>query len=271
MKQIPGWFTSLLSVEKLSFRNNRLVKVTPDLAKLKSVTALDAGGNLLKEFPAVLCKMHHVRHVVLDNNQIASIIPEVEQLAASLETLDLACNHLQEIPAFIYDFGVLAVLDVSGNKIAKLQQALGKLVSLNSLSFADNLLDELPVELGLLTNLEHLTWRGNRLRAPPEICDGLFSVRTPTVNPRGADRTIKYFERLYKASTRHMLMLDGFGLSTFPHELMLISTLTELSLKGNALKKLPPNIGGLVYLKKLNLENNELEALHPSLGKLTHL
>ena len=88
---------------------------------------------------------------------------------------------------FIYDFGVLATFDVTGNKITKLQQALGKLVSLTSLSFADNLLDELPLELGLLTKLQHLSWRGNRLRVPPEICDGVFSVCTPTpstLNPQ---------------------------------------------------------------------------------------
>jgi len=106
-------------------------------------------------------------------------------------------SHLIRVlrAGFIYDFGVLATFDVSGNKITTLHQALGKLVSLTSLLFADNLLDELPLELGLLTKLEHLSWRGNRLRVPPEICDGLFSVRTPTENPRGADRTIKYFER----------------------------------------------------------------------------
>ena len=44
MQQIPAWMTSLNNVEELTFRDNQLAKLAPELAKLKHLQSLDCGG-----------------------------------------------------------------------------------------------------------------------------------------------------------------------------------------------------------------------------------
>jgi len=73
-----------------------------------------------------------------------------------LESLNLSRNCLDELPIPFFEvFGQLKVLNLSHNRIRRLNEEFGGLVNLRRLDISNNLLKRLPLSFA---NLEHLEW-----------------------------------------------------------------------------------------------------------------
>ncbi|KAI5679742.1 hypothetical protein M9H77_00969 [Catharanthus roseus] len=133
----------------------RNLKSIPGDVWTVSVGVLDLRHNLIRECPARIAQWHHLRHLLLDANDISDETISWEGLASLkyLGILSLNQNHLQTVPS-----------------------TLGAMTSLRKLEVGNNELKCLPAEIGLLTKLEVLKANNNRLRIVPESIGGCISL-----------------------------------------------------------------------------------------------
>jgi leucine-rich repeat protein SHOC2 len=82
--------------------------------------------------------------------------------------VNLANNHLKEIPGQLYAIDGLRELNVAGNKINALQSDIRIWTALETLSINENELRHLPAEINELKCLRRLYLNGNRLEYLPD-------------------------------------------------------------------------------------------------------
>ena len=217
----------------------------------------------------------------LSGNQLTELPPDLSQL--QLETLDLSDNQLTELPP---EFGQMRPsvysdlvslgdaylfnlkLNLSGNRLTDLPDALLQLDHLTELNLSGNRLTEFPSDLFWMAKLSRLTdlnLGDNQLTALPDTffrMDRLRSLnlsgnRFATVPPAIGDLT----------SVVH-LGLDDNQLTELPPELGQLSKLVSLDLSGNRLTALPPELKRSSRLRHLNLSANQLKNLPAGLDAL---
>jgi len=100
----------------------------------------------------------------------------------SLTRLVLASNQLVEIPNALWNLPKLELLDLSGNKIARLsieeKKGSCSMPKLKILDLSANKLQELPDALGNLSALNNLNISSNELARIPESFGNLKSIRS---------------------------------------------------------------------------------------------
>ena len=88
----------------------------------------------------------------------------------SLKRLDLSGNRLKRIDRGVAHLAALEELMLNGNQLGALPAEIGALQRLEKLDLANNRLRALPREVGRLTRLEELNLTGNPLSSvPPSI------------------------------------------------------------------------------------------------------
>jgi len=258
-------------LKHLSFRGNKFNKLPNEISKMISLTKLDVGGNQMKEIPKVVCGIASMRHIIFDNNLIATLAPELEKMKGTLLTLNFAKNMVTQLPDLVFGLEKLQTLDASGNRLTELNPSIAQMTTLTALLVADNMIEIFPLEIGRLKNLTDFSWRGNRSRTPFEVLDGRFAQTTDSPNVVGASKTVEYFSRCLVALQTNTINLDHFDLCTFPNDVVNFSALTELSVHDNMVQIVPSSIAGMESLKVLALHSNRIVALPAAIGKLTNL
>ena len=123
------------------------------------------------------------------------------------------------------------VLNLNGNQLTTLPEAIGQLTNLTTLNLNGNRLTTLPESIGQLTNLATLELSNNQLTTLPESIGQLTNLTE--------------------------LNLNGNELSTLPASIGQLTNLTELYLGDNQRATLPESIGQLVKLSSLHLFGNK--------------
>nr|VZI12527.1 unnamed protein product [Spirometra erinaceieuropaei] len=93
----------------------------------------------VKNFPRTLCSLTYITTLVIKN------------------------NHLERLPPELGNLVNLVNLDASHNKLRVLPPTLGDLTDLRALILNDNRISELPLEIGRLLNLRHFNLQDNPL------------------------------------------------------------------------------------------------------------
>lgn len=160
-----------------------------------------------------------------------------------LETLDLHCNLLQELPLGLRRLQNLHSLNLSGNKLEV--HAFGIICEigdgLTELRMSDNgLSGMLPGRIRNLQRLQVLDLHGNKISELPEGLQELVHLK--------------------------ILDLSQNRLSSTPCEILDNLTLVELSLAGNRLSGIlfPTQCSFMKTLKRLDVSNNALDAVAPA-------
>ena len=157
--------------------------------------------------------------------------------------LDLQNHNLTDIPNQITEFKNLKTLDLSFNKISKIDINTKLPNSLEILLLSNNLLTEF--NLIYLENLKSLSLSNNNLKS---------------IN-----------ENIGKFSELFQLHLDGNKLEEIPNSIGNLKNLYWLHIDGNQLTTLPKNIGKLKTLQALIATNNNITFIPVSILKLKNL
>ena len=196
--------------------------------------ALDRVEAATVRFPALKDVSVNLAYALSDSNAFtyARRAPILAKLCTFtfVTTLDLWGNGLRVVPDAIGALTNLKYLRLGGNEIATLPNTIGRLTALEELHLAYNKLVTLPDAIGSLTALTTLDLHGNKLTAVPTTIGSLTALTT--------------------------LTLGGNELVTLPDEIGQLTGLTELGLSNNKLAILPDSIGQLTNLTRLNLYDN---------------
>lgn len=175
----------------------------------------------------------------------------LEQLRAGqlqgAQRLKLACG-LREFPDEIFALAdSLEILDLSGNSLASLPDALPRLRKLRILFCSDNLFTALPAVLGRCPQLEMVGFKANRIRQVP--ADSL------------------------PAKLRWLILTDNL-IDALPAAIGRCDRLQKLMLAGNQLRELPASLASCTQLELLRISANRLGQLPdwlPALPRLSWL
>ena len=153
---------------------------------------------------------------------------------AGIQRLKLACG-LTEFPEEIFDLAdTLEILDLSGNDLSSLPEALPRLNRLRILFCSDNQFTELPEVLGRCPQLSMIGFKANRIR--------------------------KVSGKSLPAQLRWLILTDN-QIDALPAEIGNCSQLQKLMLAGNQLRTLPAELAACSRLELLRLSANQLSGL----------
>jgi Leucine-rich repeat (LRR) protein len=176
----------------------------------------------------------------------------------------------------------LTTLDMSKNKLKKLDPRLANLKVLKSLNVEHNKLT--PGSMAVISSLpklKSLSASHNHLGSFPKDIDEASGERAvdpsnalPLVLPKGlktillADNALMAIPKSILGGATPLKMLEKLDLSSnklvsVPETIASLVGLTDLNLDDNALKRLPPSVEKLKKLKVLSLRRNQIRLANP--------
>ncbi|XP_065316416.1 protein flightless-1-like isoform X2 [Gordionus sp. m RMFG-2023] len=165
-RQLP----SLVGLKILKLKNTgRYINNIPtNLETLINLHELDLSHNNLTWIPDQLFKLTSLRRLNLSKNAI-TLMPIKIDAWENLEVLNLCSNSLRSLPSPTCKLVKLRRLYLDNNQFEYegIPPSIGKLMSLQVLSLADNLLQTLPDSICGCTNLKSLILNNNRLTTLP--------------------------------------------------------------------------------------------------------
>lgn len=176
IKEIPDDLANLENLKELDFFAiplPKLPRALGQLPNLQKLTINTAGENLdMKQAMAVLGQCKKLAYLTLKTQNL-TLGPSIGQLK-SLKSLNLSGNYLSSVPEALYDLEHLTELDLGLNNLKEIPRGIGKLKKLRILKLNSNHSNSLDVtnlmnEIHLLENLKVLhLWSCQSVRKLPE-------------------------------------------------------------------------------------------------------
>jgi len=139
----------------------------------------------------------------------------------------------------------LEVLQVTGIRLARVDQRMLRLAALTSLDLSDNEITALPESWEAAASLRELVLAGNQLTSLPRgLCTGRLAANL----------------RLLNLARNQLVLLPNYACS--------LTALVTLNLASNQLKALPPGIGRFTNLKTFDASGNSLARLPGGFSRL---
>lgn len=158
--------------------------------------------------------------------------------------LKLACGFTHFPPEILSLAETLEVLDLSGNALSELPDALAQLRKLRIIFCSDNQFTELPEVLGNCPELRMIGFKANRIR---------------TVSAKALPTQLRW------------LTLTDNQIEALPEEIARCTQLQKLMLAGNQLKTLPASLAHCQRLELIRIAANQLRELPAWLFALPRL
>ncbi|KAJ3217719.1 hypothetical protein HDU67_007415 [Dinochytrium kinnereticum] len=130
----------------------------------RTSVSLNLSRRNIEALPDDIGTLRHLEILSLANNKLTSL-PSALNGLSSLRYLNLRSNLIREFPMVRY--GLMKYKDLSRNKMKRLPQSFGNLITLKVLSIARNRIQTLPLYIGRMARLEVLKLDGNPIQWPP--------------------------------------------------------------------------------------------------------
>ena len=166
LTEIPGWISSLKSLEILNLNVNNINKIPSSISQLKSLKELSLWKNDLTSLPESMCELNNLELLNLRLNSL-EFLPSALGKLKNLKFLNLHDNRLNLIPSSITDLTNLENLNMSWNLITSVPVHLTSLSSLKYLDLERNELEQIPSDFSNMKSLILLNLSDNHLRNLP--------------------------------------------------------------------------------------------------------
>ena len=215
------------------------------------------------------CLVRSLRTLGLADNELPALPPALS-LFKRLDSLDLSDNRLDKLDgAVLAGLPRLRILRLGSNQITELPPEIGCLAAaLTTLELHDNSLRALPQAFGELAVLQNVTLHGNRLSMAAHEWPSLgrlWSLRSLTLHTNALTELPPFFRSL--AQLRHFSAHSNM-LEALPHGIEQLASCTELDLHANRLRELPAGLVAMPELRVAKLNANLLSRLPSALGRL---
>ncbi|KAL9537885.1 hypothetical protein MBANPS3_011377 [Mucor bainieri] len=152
-KRRPRRLTGPSMAVDLSARS--LVKLSPSIGYLDSLTKLNLSNNQMTSLPRELGHLKNLRVLNISNNAIDEI-PDTIAFLTKLKALNVSHNKLVQLPSSIGQLPKLVIIIANHNNLTSLPREFSHLVNLISLNVSNNPLKSLPAEIAALGSLRKL-------------------------------------------------------------------------------------------------------------------
>ncbi|XP_057214587.1 leucine-rich repeat-containing protein 20 isoform X2 [Triplophysa rosa] len=145
---------------------------------------LDLSDCDLISFPDGIFKMlrsctDNIHKITLANNQLKALGNKFFHTFSQLQDLDVQGNVLTSLPDAVGDVEHLISINLSKNRLAVFPERLTRVKSLQNINVEGNQITELPMEkLSLMSSLKSLDVRSNPLTTDTESVPHHFSILT---------------------------------------------------------------------------------------------
>ncbi|XP_022700519.1 leucine-rich repeat-containing protein 40-like isoform X1 [Varroa jacobsoni] len=164
LKGLPESFTFLSKTKRIDLSNNKIESLPPDMDSLIQLRCLDVSNNMLTELPEGLGRCSHLEQLIIRQNKLTSLPQFVRE--NHLKELCASFNAIEEFtPEHCETFVVLKILDLRGNKLQSVPEAITNIQGLERLDLSNNDLRSLPYSIGALNHMNSLLVEGNPLRS----------------------------------------------------------------------------------------------------------
>lgn len=232
---------------------------------------LDLHGNILQSLPIGIRRLQRLTSLNLSNNQFKMKDIEVITELKHLVDLKLANNSLDgTLLSSLCQLSKLEVLDLHGNRVGLLPDAISELRSLKTLNLAENELTSLPSLALSKLPLVELNASRNKLQGTlfESTAEGFQSVQTLNVAFNSLDKLSE--DDIFNLPGLQFLLVDANRLRSFP-SLVACRSLLRITAEGNSITTLPDGFFGLKNLKHVDLTANDLSKLDERIGLMDNL
>ena len=283
-----GYLTKL---EELSIANNTIVSIPSSIGHATNLTVLNLDRNYSLELPPtdVQVKGYPNNFEFMKRLAQAEMHGGLDLKKFRLSHINFfkvaVCGHLLEhLPEPLENgrpWSHVISLDLTSNRLDRIQDIIGEFVNLKTLKCSGNRLSELPDVFTRLTRLEVLHLAQNAFQKFPEICcfadAGLVVEQKKGVGFDTSSLGVDEFEVLHvwspgspHPSLTDLDMSDNQLLNASKF-LAKLTQLVQLNLSKNKVQKLPPDFRNLSLLARLDISNNEFQVFPNDVWACTKL
>lgn len=159
-------------------------------------------------------------------------------------------------------------LELVGQELDSLPEAIGELVNLKYLLLEDNKLTYLPMSICKLTKLEDLGLDGNLLTELPQCIGELTKLKYLGLDE---NKLTVFSISILELANLEELYLNQNQITQLPDSIGKLSKLIYLEFAENEITILPNSIGDLIDLESIYLSDNAIVKFPDSLAKLVNL
>ncbi|MGI0106164.1 AAA family ATPase [Salinimicrobium sp. WS361] len=167
-----------------------------------NITDLRLDNNHLNEIPDTVRNLTNLKRIIISNNNITKISPELAKLA-HFEDLRIPQNKLKKVPRTIFHLERLKILILNHNELTSLPSEVENLKNINQLHLQQNQIEKLPPEIGKLSELTHLYLNNNPISYLPHSLKNLRKLQLLDIrgtqlpqpsgfNPSQVQKTLDY-------------------------------------------------------------------------------
>merc|ERR1719225_1189175 len=175
LTELPQECTDYYSLERLVLYHNFIRSIPDSVIYLQSLQFLDLSRNSLSYLPPTICELP-LQGLIVNNNKLVSLPEEIGKMNTLMQ-LDASCNEITHLPVQIGDLASLKTLNLRRNHLQEIPIEISYL-QLTTLDLSGNRIVSLPVELRFMTSVLSLNLGENPLTCPPAnlISRGRFHV-----------------------------------------------------------------------------------------------
>ena len=163
--EFPAVLAQSNLLQKINFSSNRLHKF-PNLT-FPALKELNLSGNKIATFLLSATFLPKLEKLYLSGNRLEKL--EIEGVFSTLDTFDLANNHLNVLPDKLMETPFLRHFYVSNNQLKQLPTTLGHCNWLKTCHLAKNKFNNLPDYFTAFQRLEDLDLSGNTFAKLPHL------------------------------------------------------------------------------------------------------
>lgn len=227
--QFPTGIIPAPLLARLSFTNNPMSSVTPQINSMMHLISLNISDCAFTSFPQEITHISHLETLRAENNDFGTV-PNIENISM-LHELRLSNTGLNDFPAGIYQLPNLRNLHIHNNQISSISSDIINLSNLMYLSISHNELKSLPSELFDISSFVGLHADSNSLYSLP---DNIVNLNIEHISVRNN------------------------RISHLPSNIGYASNLVLIDVMANRLKELPSSLDQKSY-NYINVEFNFLD------------
>ncbi|KAK7043114.1 cysteinyl-tRNA synthetase [Paramarasmius palmivorus] len=231
---------------------------------VENFETVDLSKRHLRTVPPILHK--HADQIVtlnLSRNHNLDIPLDFIQACTQLNELRLSEMAYKRLPHSLKHCTTLSRLDISGNRIAELDDLYSEnLPELRALYAQNNRMEKLPFHFPRFRSLTNLNISNNRFHQLPLVVCDLKSLRDLDIS---FNMITELPEAIGKLTNLEHLIVTGNKLTAMPDECTELVSLRRLDCRRNKIGDITV-IGTLLRLEKLSADHNALHALSLSVG-----